>query len=83
MNVREEFLWLVPMKDKTTPCHIFRSLVTALDTAGVDLSSAVRLAVDWASSMVGRNAGFATKFREKVQAKNGGQGFLIFHCILN
>ena len=43
----------------------------------------VSLAVDGANLMVGRNAGATTKFREKVQAANGGQEFWIFHCILH
>ena len=63
------------MKDTTTACQIFCSHVTALDKAGVDWSRAVSLAVDGAPLIVGRNAGVATKFREKVQVTNGGQDF--------
>ena len=33
--------------------------------------------------MVGRNAGVATKIREKVQVTNRGQDFWIFHGILH
>ena len=47
---------MVPMKDTTIARDVFRSLVTALDKAGVHGSSAVRLVVDGAPSMVGRNA---------------------------
>ena len=66
LTVTEEFLELVLMMDSTTVCDIFRSLVTALDKAGVDWSRAVSLAVDGAPSVVGRNAGVITKCRENV-----------------
>ncbi|XP_066963215.1 general transcription factor II-I repeat domain-containing protein 2-like [Macrobrachium rosenbergii] len=73
----------VAMKDTTTANDIFSSLIRVLDKAGVDWSRAVSLATDGAPSMVGRKAGVATKFREKVQATNGGQDFWTFHCILH
>lgn len=83
LAVTEELLELVPMQDTTTANDIFSALVTALDRVGVDWSRAVSLATDGAPSMVGRKAGVATKFREKVQAANGGQDFWTFHCILH
>lgn len=83
LNVTEEFLEMVPMKDTTTANDIFKALVGALDKFGVDWSRAVSLATDGAPSMLGRKAGVATQFREKVQAANGGQDFWTFHCILH
>ncbi|XP_066980426.1 general transcription factor II-I repeat domain-containing protein 2-like [Macrobrachium rosenbergii] len=83
LTITEEFLELVPMKDTTTANDIFSSLIRMLDKAGVDWSRAVSLATDGAPSMVGGKAGVATKFREKVQATDGGQDFWTFHCILH
>ena len=83
LTITEEFLELVPMKDTTTADDIFSALTAALDKVGVDWSRAVSLATDGAPSMVGRKAGVATKFRDKVQTANGGQGFWVFHCILH
>ena len=83
LTATEEFLELVPMKNTTAACDIFWSLFTAPHRAGVIGSRAVSLAADGARSMVGRNPGVATTFREKVQAASGGQDFLSFHCILH
>ena len=83
LKITEELLELVPMTSTTTADDIFSSLVGALDKAGVDWSRAISLATDGAPSMVGRKAGVATKFREKVQDANGGQDFFAFHCILH
>ena len=82
LTVTEEYLGLVPMMDTTTADDIMSSLVGALDRVGVDWSRAVSLATDGAPSMIGRKAD-VTKFREKVQAANGGQDFWTFHCILH
>lgn len=49
----------------------------------MDWSRAVSLATDDAPSMVGRKAGVATKFHDKVQTANGRQAFWLFHCILH
>lgn len=46
-------------------------------------SRAVRLATDGAPSMIGKMAGVVVKFKEKVQAANGGDCFWTFHCILH
>ncbi|KAK2847545.1 hypothetical protein Q5P01_010544 [Channa striata] len=54
-----------------------------LGLVGADWSHAVSLATDGAPSMVGRKAGVASKFSEKVQTANGGQEFWAFHCILH
>ncbi|XP_051791722.1 zinc finger protein 729-like [Erpetoichthys calabaricus] len=83
LTVTEEFLELVPMSDTTTAEDIFGSVVGVLDRVGVDWSRAVSLATDGAPSMIGRKAGVVTKFREKVQAANGGDGFWTSHCILH
>lgn len=83
LTVTEEFLELVPMTDTTTANDIFSSLVGALDRVGVDWARAVSLATDGAPSMIGKKAGVVTKFREKVQAANGGHSFWTFHCILH
>lgn len=83
LTVTEEFLELVPMMDTTTAEDIFGSVVAALDRVGVDWSRAVSLATDGAPSMVGKKAGVATKFKDKVQALNGGDRFWTFHCILH
>ena len=74
---------MVSMKDTTTANDIFKAIVGALDKFGVDWSRAVSLATDGAPSMLGRKAGVATQFREKVQAANGGEDFWTFHCILH
>ena len=52
LTVKEEFLELIPMKDTTTACDIFCSLVITLHKRGVDWSRAVSSAVDGAPSMV-------------------------------
>ncbi|CAL9692766.1 unnamed protein product [Knipowitschia caucasica] len=83
LTVTEEFLELVPMMDTTTAEDIFGSVAAALDRVGVDWSRAVSLATDGAPSMVGKKAGVATKFKDKVQALNGGDRFWTFHCILH
>ncbi|XP_019748223.1 general transcription factor II-I repeat domain-containing protein 2-like [Hippocampus comes] len=83
LNVTEEFLELVPMIDTTTAEDIFSSVVGALDRVGADWSRAVSLATDGAPSMIGKKAGVVTKFRDKVQAANGGGNFWTFHCILH
>uniref|UniRef100_A0A9J7YGI0 Uncharacterized protein n=1 Tax=Cyprinus carpio carpio TaxID=630221 RepID=A0A9J7YGI0_CYPCA len=83
LTVTEEFLELVPMTDTTTAEDIFCSVVGVLDRVGADWSRAVSLATDGAPSMIGKKAGVVTKFREKVQAANGGGDFWTFHCILH
>ncbi|XP_047478071.1 general transcription factor II-I repeat domain-containing protein 2-like [Penaeus chinensis] len=81
LTVTEEFVELVPMTDTTIVADIFTALVEAPDSVGVDWSRAVSLATDGATSMTRRKAGVGTKFREKVQAANGGRDFWTFHCI--
>ncbi|XP_037774148.1 general transcription factor II-I repeat domain-containing protein 2-like [Penaeus monodon] len=81
LTVTEEFVELVPMTDTTTAANIFTALVGTLDRVGVDWTRTVSLATDGAPSMTGRKAGVGTKFREKVQAANGGRDFWSFHCI--
>ena len=49
----------------------------------MDWTRAVSVATDGAPSMIRRKTGVVTKFREKVQAANGGQTFWTFHCILH
>lgn len=83
LTVTEEFLDLVPMTDTKTVEDIFGSVVGTLDRVRVDRSRAVSLATHGAPSMIGRKADVVTKFREKVQAANGGDGFWTFHCILH
>lgn len=83
LTVTEEFVELVPMMDTTTAEDIFGSVVAALDRVGVDWSRAVSVVTDDAPSMIGKKAGVMTKFREKVQALNGGDRFWTFHCILH
>ncbi|XP_037794130.1 general transcription factor II-I repeat domain-containing protein 2-like [Penaeus monodon] len=83
LTVTEEFVELVPMTDTTTAANIFTALVGTLDRVGVDWTRTVSLATDGAPSMTGRKAGVGTKFREKVQAANGGRDFWSFHCILH
>lgn len=83
LTITEELLEMVPMNNTTTADDIFSALVGALDKVGADWSRAVSLATDGAPSMIGRKAGVATKFRDKVQTANGGQEFWIFHCILH
>lgn len=83
LTITEEFVELVPMMDTTTADDIFSALVGALDRVGVDWSRAISLATDGAPSMIGKKAGVVTKFREKVHAANGGDGFWTFHCILH
>lgn len=83
LTVTEEFPELVPMTDTTTAEDIFHSVVGALDRIGLDWSRAISLATDGAPSMIGKKAGVVTKFRDKVQATNGGGKFWTFHCILH
>lgn len=83
MAFTEEFLEFVPMMDTTTADDIFSALVEVLDRVGVDWSRAVSVATDGAPSMIGRKTGVVTKFRERVQAANGGNSFWTFHCILH
>lgn len=83
LTVTEEFLELVPLTDTTTAEDIFRSVVGALNRVGADCSRAVSLATEGAPSMIGKNAGVVTKFRDKVQATNGGGNFWTCHCILH
>ena len=83
MTLTEEFLEIVPMMDTTTAEDIFGSVIAALDRVGVNWSHAISLATDSAPSMVGKKASVATKFRERVQALNGGDHFWTFHCILH
>lgn len=71
------------MTDTTTAEDIFSFVVGALDRVGVDWSRAVSPTTDGAPSMIGKKAGVMTKFREKVQALNGGDGSWTFHCILH
>ena len=70
------------MKVSTTACHIFRSLVKALDKAGVDWSRAVSFAVDGAPSKVGRNASVAKNFREEGRSQTQVMiyGYLFVFC---
>uniref|UniRef100_G3N7N2 DUF4371 domain-containing protein n=1 Tax=Gasterosteus aculeatus TaxID=69293 RepID=G3N7N2_GASAC len=74
----DEFLELVPMTDTTTANDIFSAVVEALDRVGVDWTRDVSVATDGAPSMIGRKTGVVTKFKEKVQAANGGQRFWTF-----
>jgi len=80
-SVTEEFLRLVPMMDTTTANDIFNSLVRVLNRVGVDWPRAVSIATDSAPSSIGKKAGVATKFREKVQVVSGGRELWTFHCI--
>uniref|UniRef100_G3Q0J7 SPIN-DOC-like zinc-finger domain-containing protein n=1 Tax=Gasterosteus aculeatus TaxID=69293 RepID=G3Q0J7_GASAC len=54
----------------------FIAFSVAIDeSTDVDWSRAVSLATDGAPAMVGKKAGVATKFKDKVQALNGGDRF--------
>lgn len=83
LTVTKEFLELVPTTDTTTANDNFNSLVGALDRVGKDWTRAVSLATDRAPSMIGKKAGVVIKFREKVQAANGGHDFWTCHCIFH
>jgi len=67
--------------DTTTANDIFNSLLGVLNRVGVDWSRAVSIATDSAPSMIGKKAGLATKFREKVQVVSGGRELWTFQCI--
>jgi len=60
---------------------VFSTLVGVLNRVGVDWSRAVSITTDSAPSMVGKKAGVATKFKEKVRVVSGGREFWTFHCI--
>jgi len=60
---------------------VFSTLVGVLNRVGVDWSRTVSIATDSAPSMIGKNAGVATKFRGKVQVVSGGREFWTFHYI--
>jgi len=53
--------------DTTTANDIFNSLLGVLNRVGVDWSRAVSIVTNSAPSMIGENAGVATKFREKYR----------------
>ena len=55
---------------------IFSTLVGVLNW-----SRAVSITTDSAPSMIGKKAGIATKFKEKVRVVSGGREFWTFHCI--
>jgi len=80
-SVTEEFLGLVPVMDTTTATDIFNSLRGVLSRVGIDWSRAVCIATDNAPSVIGKKAGIATKFREKVQVARGGRVLWTFQCI--
>ena len=71
------------MLDTTTAEDIFCAVVGELDRVGVDWSRTVSLATDGAPSMIGKKAGIVAKFKDKVQAADGGGCFWTFHCILH
>jgi len=73
----------VPMMDTSTANDIFNSLVGVLKRVRVDWSRAVSIAIDGATSVIGKKAGVVKKFREKVQAVSGGRECWTFHCILH
>ena len=83
LKIIEEFVELVPMTDTSTATDIFAALVKVLDGIGVDWSKAVSLVADGAPSMIGRKAGVAAKFKEKVNNSNSGNKFWSFHCIIH
>ena len=57
---------------------VFSTLIGVLNRIGVDWSRAVNITTDSTPSMIGKKAGVATKFKEKV---SGGREFWSFHCI--
>jgi len=59
---------------------VFSTLVGVLNRVGVDWSRAVSITTDSAPSMIGKKAGVATKFKEKVRVVSGGRDFWTIHC---
>jgi len=54
---------------------IFSTLVEVLNRVGVDWSRAVSITTDSAPSMIEKQAGVVTKFKEKVRVVSGGREF--------
>jgi len=52
-----------------------------LNRVGVDWSRAVSITTDSAPSMMGKKAGVATKYKEKVRIVSGERELWTFHCI--
>ncbi|KAK3569604.1 hypothetical protein QTP86_002671 [Hemibagrus guttatus] len=71
MKITEEFVGLIPMTDTTTANDIFNCLVKSLDQLGVNWSWAVSVTTDRAPSMCKKEAGVASKLREKVKSCGG------------
>ena len=84
MQVTEQFVELVPMKGTTTRGDIVLNLLgDTLDKTGVDWMKNGSVATDGAPQMVGRKAGMATKFKEKLLAVNSGHQIHSVHCIIH
>ena len=69
-------LWRIPQQPM-----IFSTLVEVLNRVGVDWSRAVSITTDSAPSMIEKQAGVVTKFKEKVRVVSGGREFWTFHYI--
>ncbi len=83
LEIIEEFVKIVSLKDTTTGEDIFNSLVGALNDLGVDWDKAVSLATDGAPAMVGRKVGVAIRLKEKLRSLNPNHKFCNIHCILH
>ncbi len=67
LEIIEEFVKIVSLKDTSTGEDIFNSLVGALTDLGVDWDKAVSLATDGAPAMVGRKVGSSNKIEGKAK----------------
>ena len=85
MDVTEELLDLVSMKDATTGIDIKEAVINCAEVHQIDLKNLIGITTDGAPSMVGKNNGAVNLIMEHIKAMRQCSDFEMFicHCFLH
>lgn len=86
MNITEELLDLVSLKDTTTGQDIKDAVLKCMEYRKLDLKKLIGITTDGAPSMIGKNEGAITLIRNHIESLGENSKFLdlfICHCFLH
>ena len=83
LQVFEEFLELVPMKNTTTGKDIFDAVLQCVEQLALDLSRLVCVTTDGAPAMVGERKGAASLLARHCETSGNTQPIKKMHCIIH
>ena len=83
IDVHEEFVQLVPLKDTTTGADVFKATLKCLEENKLDLSKLVSVTTDGAPAMVGVRKGFVSLLQKHMKEAGHQTQIIRIHCIIH